>query len=48
VSSIDLGAPIWLVAIIAVLSVAGGIFGINIVKNRERRNLKLHDGQLID
>lgn len=36
VSAIDLGAPSWLVGVIAVSGVAAGIVAVNFVKSRER------------
>jgi hypothetical protein len=39
VAAIDLGAPGWLVVAIALLGIAGGIWGVDVVKS----NLKLCD-----
>ncbi len=34
VAAIDLGAPGWLIGIVALIGIAGGIWGVNIVKSK--------------
>jgi hypothetical protein len=38
VGAIDLGAPVWLVVVISVLGVFGGIYGVNEVKKRDKKS----------